>query len=75
MGSSTTSAALLCLLSGVVAAIQTPQTGERVVIEPEKSAEVLKGVTKAKEKMWSRWHHAEYDESEKKSGCCVFLEL
>lgn len=34
MGSSTTSAAVLCLIAGALAAIQTPQTGEEAGVEP-----------------------------------------
>lgn len=44
MRSSTTSAALLCLLAGAMAAVQTPQTGERAGMESDESAELHGGL-------------------------------
>lgn len=44
MRSSTTSAVLLCLLAGAMAAVQTPQTGERVGMDPDESAELHGGL-------------------------------
>jgi len=42
MSSSTTSAALLCLLAGAMAAVQTPHSGERAHVEPDGAAELGK---------------------------------
>lgn len=51
MHSSTTSAALLCLLAGAVAAVQTPQSGERAGMEPDESAELSDGVVNGRTQM------------------------